>query len=283
MADDNIIKRLAFRLVKRHMAGFTIESALNAVRMLNARKLHATVTFLNEHVYDRVKAKYNTNAYVQLVKQLSRLHLDAGISLRLSQLGYTVDNGFGERNLIDVLNAAEEGEKQIWIEREDGLPDVPRLYKKLVQKHKHLGVEVPMGYEGVSKAYNVKVRYYTHSARASGKADDTKSALQEFARGVAYLADRAGSVTVLGKDYDVLSKVISSSPGKRNLIFELPLGYEKKAAKEGKQVRAMSVYVPYGKDWVPYIISSIAEGRVKKVATALLDGESEKRGNVNAG
>ncbi|MCL4374084.1 MAG: hypothetical protein M1360_04160 [Candidatus Marsarchaeota archaeon] len=281
MADDNIIKRLAFRLVKRHIAGFTIESALNSVRILNAKKLHATVTFLNGHVHDRVKAKYNTNAYMQLLRQLSRLHLDAGISLRLSQLGYDVDKGFGERNLAEIIDAAREGAKFVWLEGEQSVPDVPKLYKRLVQKHALLGMEMPLGYKEVRKEYNIKIRYHMHNMRADAKSADAKGLVQEFSRNISSLAERVGSVTVFEKDYHVLSKVINSCQGKRNLIFELPLGYEKNINTD-KQARGMSVYVPYGRDWVPYIISSIAEGRVKRVATTLLDGEKNGGGSSNA-
>jgi len=282
VADDNIIKRLAFRLVKKHIAGFTTESALKAVRTLNAKGLHATVTFLNEHVHDQVKARYNTNTYMQLVRQLSRLHLNASISLRLSQLGYTISESYGERNLSDLLDVAEESRKFIWLEEEHNSISMQRIYRKLKPRHQYMGMEAQPGYGGAKPDYSIKVRYYLKKNMPLKNSNGSKSMLRDYMNSIAKLAEKVESVTVFEKDPQIIAKMANSHIGKRNLIFELPLGYEQKADIGGKLVQRMSVYVPYGKDWVPYIMSSIAEGKVKRVATALLDGEHEKEGHKYA-
>lgn len=101
--EQGLIQKIVFRLVKKHIAGSTLDSALKQIRESNAKGIHATVTFLNEKVDDISKARYNANTYVQFIKQSSRLHLNADVSLRLSQMGYHLNGGYLEKCLEDVF------------------------------------------------------------------------------------------------------------------------------------------------------------------------------------
>ena len=70
MSDQkHLIKGIVFRLVKKHIAGSTTQSVLEAVRRLNTLGMHATVTLLNDHIEQPQQARYNANAYVQLIKR----------------------------------------------------------------------------------------------------------------------------------------------------------------------------------------------------------------------
>ncbi|MGC8670079.1 MAG: hypothetical protein ACP5TL_02930 [Candidatus Micrarchaeia archaeon] len=279
MANDTLIKKIAFRLVKKHIAGFTTESALNAVRSVNMRGMHATITFLNEHTGDQIKARYNSNTYMQILKQISRLHLNADLSIRLSQLGYGVGEEYAKQNLSEILNAAEKSKKFIWIENEEGI-QAARIYSELKRDYDCIGLETQITNNSLRRDYNVKIKYHLEEM-LSKDGKKVSSALREYAHELSHLTNRVESVTVFEKNPKIISKLLNLHLGKRNLIFELPLGYENKVAKNNSQVKNMSVYVPYGKDWVPYIISNIAKGRLKRVATALFDGE-DRRGYKNA-
>ena len=283
VVDNNIIKKLAYRLVKRHIAGFNMEAVLDMVRKLNQKGFSATITFLNEHVNDRVKAKYNANAYVQLLRQLSRLHLNAGISLRLSQLGYGISEEDGMRNLEEIIDAAKNTSKLVWMENTNGI-NMQKIYNWTKARYNGVGIEVPIGYNA-QKGCRLKIRYHIQHMLSDSKIEKNPKSerrlMQEFGEKIAKISEKAESLVVLEKKPDIIEKLSSISKGKRNLIFELPLGYEKKLEK-ARRMQNMSIYVPYGRDWVPYIISSIAEGKIKKVATTLLDGEKYEGGKSNA-
>jgi len=283
VVDNNIIKKLAYRLVKRHIAGFNMEAVLDMVRKLNQKGFSATITFLNEHVNDRVKAKYNANAYVQLLRQLSRLHLNAGISLRLSQLGYGISEEDGIRNLEEIIDAAKNTSKPVWMENTNGI-NMQKIYNWTKARYNGVGIEVPIGYNA-QKGCRLKIRYHIQHMLSDSKIEKNPKSerrlMQEFGEKIAKISEKAESLVVLEKKPDIIEKLSSISKGKRNLIFELPLGYEKKLEK-ARRMQNMSIYVPYGRDWVPYIISSIAEGKIKKVATTLLDGEKYEGGKSNA-
>ena len=104
---NGIRKKVAFGLAKKYIAGSTTSSMLKKVREINDRGWHATVTLLNDNVTDLSKAKYNTNAYAQVVRELTRLHLNSDISIRPTQLGYGLDSKAFDANLLAAVRHSE--------------------------------------------------------------------------------------------------------------------------------------------------------------------------------
>ncbi len=281
---SNIIKKLVFRLVKKHIAGSTSGAVLNVVRDLNNKGFHTTVTLLNDHVDDQTKAKYNTNAYAQFIRQLSRLHLNSDVSIRMSQIGNGVDGSMLERNLKSIIDVANSCNQRLWIEREiqPGNDDIMPIYRKFKPQCSSLGVELrPDPYAStnglkrmISNGDIIKLMapmQENPKEKHKEKADRFKL-YKEY---VDALMGRGISLTLLETDPKLINRIISSNKDyKRNLIFEIPLGYSNRklnVLQKGKL--NLSVYVPYGKDWIPYFINRLAEGRVRNIAVALLNGE----------
>ena len=71
------------------------------------------------------------------------------------------------------------------------------------------------------------------------------------------------------------SMVKGNEAYRKNLMFEIPLGYSiRRLNGLAKGRNALSLYVPYGKDWAPYIVNRLAEGKMRGIAAKLL-------GNLN--
>ncbi len=281
--DNNLIGKLVFRLVKKHIAGSTSSAVLNVVRDLNDKGMHTTVTLLNDHVDDQTKARYNANAYIQFIKQLSRLQLDSDVSLRPSQIGSLVDSNLLEWNMNEIVNAVNSGNHRLWLEEEaSGMGEIVRLYRKFRPKCDSLGVEVRPDYDdedgdSVSKLFSnkdvVKLRCHVDERKAHPKKVDKLKLYRNY---IDILMAKRANLTILEHDQKLIGKLVSSSKDyKKNLIFEIPLGYNGKVSKSAKGKLNMSVYVPYGKDWIPYFINRLAEGRVRNIAVTLLDGQKK--------
>jgi proline dehydrogenase len=275
-----IISKLVFGLVKKHIAGSTSGAVLNVVRDLNRKGFHTTVTLLNDHVDDQSKAKYNANAYVQFIKQLSRLHLNSDVSIRLSQMGYWLDRSTLERNFQCVADAANMAKQRLWIEEEPNIgPDkIMPLYRKFKSTCSTLGAEISpdtgVALEGgISGKDMLKLKFM---ANGKGRQDRLKL----YKGYISSLSSRKASITIMEDDPKLISGIVSASKGyRRNLIFEIPLGYSgKRMALLQRSKLNLSFYVPYGKDWIPYFINRLEEGKVKRIAVALLNGEKSDVG-----
>ncbi len=280
MADQsNIIRRLVFRLVRKHIAGTTTGSVLKGVKQLNEKKLHATVTFLSEHATNANKIRYNTNTYVEFIRQISRLRLNADVSLRLSQIGYDTDPESCVRSLDQIAEVARKSGVMIWIEDEDGLKasEIAGAISKMSNASGTLGLEVPVVGKSLEKASlngfkNIRLTSYTKLGKESASdriLDGYMSSIKALGRG--------RRITVLEQDTKMIQKIVEKEKrSKKDFVFEVPLGYSKKRInKLSKMKFNLSVYVPYGSDWVPYAIDKLTEGHIRDIAKAVLDGEHE--------
>lgn len=284
----HIFKGLIFRLVRKHIAGSTTESMLEAVRGLNGQGLHATVTLLNDHTTQASKARYNTNAYAQLVKQISRLNLDSDVSLRLTQIGYGLDSGLMGRNLKQIIETAEENKRKVWVESEDCVDteEMLSIYRDFRGAAGCLGMEVVPAKDGRDSVIDaiepkdmVKLKCRLHKEKAKGGHERKESfdALKIYKSYIDGLRGARASVTVLDHNAHLIGKIALLDKRYRDdVTLEAPLGYGgKKLRKLSEKKYMASVYVPYGKDWVPYVINRLSESRLRGIAVALLNGESK--------
>lgn len=278
------MQKIAFRLVRKYIAGSTTASVLKTVRELNKRGMHTTVTLLNDNVSDLVKAKYNSNAYSQIMRQIARLHLDSGISLRPTQLGYHVDKSAFMKNIGELAEMAKTNSIRMWIEAEPSIQNEKLLdaYFKVKKLYEDVGIEVladpdsmPYNAEVLKKGNRVRLWYVSkfHGSRSAAKAH--QDAIEK-------LCSSKAKLTVSSHDAKWMQKMMQTGPGKRNITFEIPLGYNRgKLEKLMKSKGPLSVYVPYGKDWVQYLKNRIGDGRRRGIAIKMLADidNGEKNGN----
>ncbi len=285
--EHRLIKGLVYRVIRKHIAGSTLKSALDEVRKLNEIGASATLTFLNETVPDTVKAKYNSNAYVHMIKQLSRLHMKCSVSARLSQLGFTVSRECAERCLSDMLQVAERNSVRVWIEagrdvRPDQLIDV---YTRNSINSDTLGIEVSINNAAYIKKLSAVIKKGAHirvtrhpylfGEDNPGK-KDMKEYADAYAASIKELSKARAGICIQESNDKLISKIASiAKKNQRDLIFGMPFGYSlKKMSRLIKMKMNVDIYVPYGQDWIPYAIYGLAGNRLRKIAIAVLDGEN---------
>ncbi len=279
-ADKEFIKKLVFRFVKKRIAGSTMNAALNLAKDANSKGISATITFLNECTGNSSKAHYNLMAYMQLAEQLSRLGINAEISVRPGQLGCG-NSAQGEKNLAELIKASERYGKRIWIEYDPNmsLAAYVNAYGKYLNEKGSVGIELPIKSAEIAYAekrlpsYSV-VKLSSHVPIAKQAKEQKPIPLHElYLRHIKALAEKCNSIYIAESDEKLINKIAASKEYKKALIFELPLGYNKKWQKKllSKGIK-MAIYAPYGKDWVPYAINRLTEGRIRDIAISLLDG-----------
>ncbi|MGC8571693.1 MAG: hypothetical protein ACP5LH_00175 [Candidatus Micrarchaeia archaeon] len=306
--EHRIIKKLLFKLVSKHIGGTTLTTLLSNLRENEKNKLHTTITFLNE---DQSKARYNTTTYIELIKQISRLNMNADISLRLSQFGYTLNNRNFESYFLDVVRVAADNNIRCWIESEPNLEAVSLLksYRTFVKEYKNLGVEISLNSPldvNVIKKYirnndNIKLTSY-FIKRDKDKKDnkkvknkdkleinneeyDGKYLLERYISDSAKLLQAGANVSILESDEKLIGKIVGvGKEYRKNIMFELPLGSSKKwLSKFTKMKINLSIYTPYGKDWVHYVINRLSYGhhKVSAITAKFLELDGYKNINID--
>jgi proline dehydrogenase len=91
---------------RRFIAGETVEEAIDASRAIQASGLHTTLDYLGESVSSIAEADAATRAYLAVVERIAASGVERNISLKLTQLGLTIDRATTVDNLRRILDAA---------------------------------------------------------------------------------------------------------------------------------------------------------------------------------
>jgi proline dehydrogenase len=121
LAGSSMLKSLASRygmrrdggFARRFIAGETVDEAIEACRALQAAGLTTTLDYLGESVGSIAEADGATRAYVGVMERIAAAGVERNVSLKLTQLGLTIDRATCVDNLRRILDAA--GAQQFFV------------------------------------------------------------------------------------------------------------------------------------------------------------------------
>jgi proline dehydrogenase len=123
-------------LVRRFIAGSTVEEALEAVRELNRRAMVATLDRLGEHITEESEACRASEGYVRLLERIEQSGVDSNISIKLTQLGLGISTELCAANLEPILEKARGLSNFVRIDMEGS----DYTQKTLDLFHHHFGI-----------------------------------------------------------------------------------------------------------------------------------------------
>jgi hypothetical protein len=261
------VERIIHRLVRKHIAGTTMDSALDVAKSLNGKSISASLTFLSSNVTDRAKAKYITTTYSELVRRIARAGIKAGVHVELEQLGSGMGSEIAVENFKEIVEVGNRYGVFIWA----GADGLKASAVSPITRMKGVGLAVSQ-----------------ERADDYAKYGDTLGAMKLMFKD--YSPDKKNGIVkrveALRKDFQniVLSYLpeksisqILKSKHKSDVCIEFEYGYsEKKIGKAIRRWARVSVLVPFGKDWIKYAMTNAPEGYMRFVAGRLL-----KEGDVN--
>jgi proline dehydrogenase len=98
--------RSAESFARRFIAGETVDDAIAAARTIEADGKTQTLDYLGESVGSIAAADQATRAYLTVIEAIARAGIGRNISLKLTQLGLTVDRATCVDNLRRILDAS---------------------------------------------------------------------------------------------------------------------------------------------------------------------------------
>ena len=98
---------LARRGASRFVAGETLDEAAAAVRVLNAKKISASLDLLGESVTNAAEARAAASAIVGIFDRIATDKLDCNVSVKLTQLGFDLGDDLVRENVRRILDHAK--------------------------------------------------------------------------------------------------------------------------------------------------------------------------------
>lgn len=272
---EGFIRRRARGLVRRYVAGETLEEALKAAEALEREGVHAILDLLGEMVRTEEEARAFQRGLLELVWALGEKPWPKYLSLKLTQLGLDLSEDLTLSLLRKILKEAEPRGVFVRLDMEDS-PRVEatlRIYKALREEgFSQVGIVLQSYLYRTEKDLLDLLPYRPNLRLVKGAYREPKEVAFQDKRLIdaeylhlGKLALREGLyVAFATHDPRLIAEVkrYTEAMGIPREGFEFQLLYgvrpeaQKSLAREGYTVRA---YVPYGRDWYPYLTRRIAE------------------------
>jgi proline dehydrogenase len=135
---------LTRRFVRRFVAGREADDALAVLGVLDADGLTSAVTCLGENVSAPADTERATTTYLGLLDAIGRRKLRTTPSLKLTHLGFDLDEALCLANLMRVVQRASDVGTRVWIDMESSryTERTLDLYARVRPANPHLGCVV---------------------------------------------------------------------------------------------------------------------------------------------
>ncbi|MFN2525274.1 MAG: proline dehydrogenase family protein [Actinomycetota bacterium] len=261
-------------VVRRFVAGDTLDSAIEAIRELNARSIGGILDLLGEGVTDPKGAEAAAEEYLKSIQVIAETGIDTTVSVKLTQLGLA----FNKADSLDYLTLlAEEAAGvpagvEVDMEQSEYVSDTLDVYRNL----RASGHDVRLAIQAYLRRTAADLQAIAHLKPKIRLVKGAYSEAPEIAFAkrseidaqyewlVEWLFEHARDPAIASHDGRLIKhaqRVAARVPGgKRSFEIQMLYGIrrdlQEELSRDGYRVR---VYVPYGSDWYPYLMRRLAE------------------------
>lgn len=261
-------------MVRRFVAGFTLDEVLSVLGELQAAGFRWTVDVLGESVDSEEAATASADRYLATLDALAARGLEANVSLKLTQMGLDIDPDVCRQNVARVAVRASEVGAFVRVDMEDHTKtDITlEMARALRRQHEDVGVVIQSYLRRSDADIDRLILERTRVRLCKGAYDEPASVAfasrVEVDRAYAELADRLlvdGNYPAMATHDDALIEHIiefaqANGIGPERFEFQMLYGVRRDLQHalidQGWTVR---VYVPYGTEWYPYYMRRLAE------------------------
>jgi len=267
---------LARRFASRFVAGETVESAVAALRDLNAAHLSASLDLLGESVQHPEEAVHARDTYIETLDRIRAAGADANVSVKLTQMGLDIDEALCIANLRAIIAKAKAygsfvridmeqsayTEKTLQLFRDTFYPEFGGTVGVVLQSYlRRTAQDVEDMIKLGARVRLCKGAYKepeTVAFPAKRDVDDTYVACMER------LLEHGHYPGIATHDEKIIARAKAFTKSKRiaperyefQMLYGVRRDLQQALRREGYNVR---VYVPFGTHWYPYLMRRLAE------------------------
>lgn len=269
--------RVGNKLSGRFVAGMELADALRVAESVNKQGIFVTLDSLGESVSSPAEAHQAADVYHELLDAIRERHLDANISVKLTQMGLALDPQLAEAIATNLAEHAQFTGNFVRIDMEDSpltqvTLDIVRRVNARPDLRGTIGIVI-QAYLYRSQAdieqliaEGIRVRLckgaYKEPAEVAfpRKADVDSNYIklsQVLLESSIYhgLATHDEAMVAAAKSY-VREHDIAPSRFEFQMLYGVRRDLQRKLVAEGYNVR---VYIPFGREWYPYFMRRLAE------------------------
>jgi proline dehydrogenase len=268
---------LGHRVSGRFVAGTTVEEALKATQETNALGMSVSLDNLGENVTNGDEARHSAELYHQLIDRISERKLDANVSLKLTHMGFDIDQQLATDITASLVQHARQKRSFVRVDME-GSPYTQRTLDLVQAIHSRDGNRGAVG--AVIQAYlrrseddvrkltsqDIRIRLCKGAYKEPpeiafpGKSDVDANYVKLMKillksgvyHGIATHDEKMIEATMSFAQ----SEKIPASAFEFQMLYGIRRDLQRALVKQGWRMR---VYIPFGTEWYPYFMRRLAE------------------------
>jgi proline dehydrogenase len=282
LAGSTTLKSLASRygmrrggFARRFIAGETVDEAIDACRAIQAAGLTTTLDYLGESVSSIAEADGATRAYLGVMERIAAAGVERNVSLKLTQLGLTIDRATCVDNLRRILDAASAQQFFVRIDMENSPFTAVTLdvFETMWQQgYRNAGVVLqsclPRSEADAARmnALGARVRLVKGAYKeprdvAYQSKADVDAAFLRIARTLLgegtypAIATHDPAMITAARNF-VSERSIAPDRFEFQMLYGIRRDLQTALHRDGYRLR---VYVPFGREWFPYFMRRLGE------------------------
>jgi len=268
-------KPLVKRFAMRYIAGERLDDAVRVVKGLNSKQMMATMDVLGENVSTREESLRAVRACEEVLHSIGQHHLDANLSIKLTQFGLKIDEEFCRSNVTRLLEIASGYNLFVRIDMEDSSTTNETL--ELFGRLRSAGFEnvggviqanIRRSEEDVRRLVSMKANirlckgaYPEPEAVALKGKEEIRlhflKLLKILLEGKCYVGIATHDDFLIDKAYQTIREMnLQKSTYEFQMLHGVRMKLRDKIVTDGHRLR---VYVPFGRSWYAYSIRRFKE------------------------
>jgi len=270
--------RFVQKAVKRFMPGERAEDAITAAKQFRDRGIPTIFTYLGENINDLSEADQVMEHYLAVLEQIAAEKLPTEVSLKLTQLGFDIDEEKTYQNFKKIALEARAFQNTVWIDMEgsaytDRTLEFYRRAKKelpntglclqayLYRTRQDVETLLPLS----PKIRLVKGAYREPAEIAFEKKSQVDQNFVDLAKQLLTGVRENGGRVVFGThDLKIISEIenfgesqgISRGQLEFHMLYGIKSGEQRRLKEAGYRV---GVLISYGDAWFPWYMRRLAE------------------------
>lgn len=268
------MKSLLLFFARRYIAGTDRQDAVRAALALNKAGIGATIDNLGENVKTASEASESAGEYLKLLDDIKSSGADSTVSMKLTHLGLDLSEDLALKNSETIIKKAAEYCNFVRLDME-GSAYTQRtidIFLKLRKKYRNVGIALQSyllrsrkdARMVVEKGGSIRLVKGAYKEAQGVAFQDKKEVDANFEAIMKELLLTGTRPAIATHDERLINEAKRFAAEKKlpkdSFDFEMLLGIkrtlQRELAAEGYKVR---VYIPYGKDWLPYTVRRLRE------------------------
>jgi proline dehydrogenase len=259
----------------RYIAGEGLDDAVRVVRAINSNQMMATMDVLGENVSTREASLAAVRECEEVLHSINKNHLDANLSIKLTQFGLKIDEEFCHSNVKHLLEIASGFNNFVRIDMEDSSTTggTLELYGRLRSEgFENVGAVIQAnmrrGEEDIRRLVSMKANIrlckgaYIEPEEIALKGKEEirlnyLNLLKILFEGDCYVGIATHDDFLIDKVYQTIQEMkLQKSDYEFQMLHGVRVKLRDKIVGDGHRLR---VYVPFGRYWYAYSIRRFKE------------------------